>query len=132
MKLGTVSVQQLGDKHGETNFLEHLIETEVARTDQPDAVIFAGPKAMLNADVPQSELRRIGEVECPVFYMNYNLNPQAVPWKDSISHAIKAFNGTEYTISRPRDLWTTTSEMLNRIVRSKRQKTASSSLGGSH
>jgi hypothetical protein len=132
VKLGTVSVQQLGDKHGETNFLEHLIETEVARTDQPDAVIFAGPKAMLNADVPQSELRRIGEVECPVFYMNYNLNPQAVPWKDSISHAIKAFNGTEYTISRPRDLWTTTSEMLNRIVRSKRQKTASSSLGGSH
>ena len=87
----------------------------------PDAVIFAGPKAMLSADVPQEDLRRIGDIECPVFYMNYNLNPQAVPWKDSISHAIRAFKGTEYTISRPRDLWVSTSEMFSRIVRSKRQ-----------
>jgi hypothetical protein len=120
MKLGTVNVAKLSDKNSETDFLQQLIEAEVGRATLPDAVIFAGPKAMLNADVPQSELRRIGDVECPVFYMNYNLNPQAVPWKDSISHAIKAFKGTEYTISRPKDLWQTTSEMVGHIVRSKR------------
>ncbi|MBV9671138.1 MAG: hypothetical protein JOZ43_09295, partial [Acidobacteriales bacterium] len=118
MKLGTVTLQNLSQKHSDTDFLEGLIEHEVSSNSHPDAVIFAGPKAMLNADVPQEDLRRIANVECPVFYMNYNLNPQAVPWKDSISHAIKPFRGTEYTISRPRDLWFSTSEMFSRILRS--------------
>jgi hypothetical protein len=131
MKLGTVNVTKLGEKHSETDFLQELIETEVGNNAHPDAVIFAGPKAMLSADVPQEELRRIGDIECPVFYMNYNLDPQAVPWKDSISHAIRAFKGTEYTISRPRDLWVSTSEMFSRIVRSKRQHAvASAALAG--
>ncbi len=128
MKLGTVNVGQLAQKHSETDFLQSLIEKEVGNSAHPDAVIFAGPKAMLNADVPQAELRRIGDIECPVFYMNYNLNPQAVPWKDSISHAIKLFKGVEYTISRPRDLWQSESEMCSRIIRSKRQHGAGSSV----
>lgn len=120
MKLGTVTVQNLGVKHGDTEFLGNLIEKEVGSASHPDAVIFAGPKALLDADVPQDDLRRIGEVECPVFYMNYNPNPQAVPWKDSIGHAVRFFRGTEFTISRPRDLWFATSDMLSRIVKSKR------------
>ena len=131
VKLGTVNIGKLGQKHSETDFLESLIEQEMGTASHPDAVIFAGPKAMLDADVPQQDLRRIGDVECPVFYMNYNLNPQAVPWKDSISHAIRAFKGTEYTISRPRDLWVSTSEMVNRIVRSKRQHAITTSSAGS-
>jgi hypothetical protein len=130
MKLGTVDLQRLGQKHSETDFLENLITTEVASTSRPDAVIFAGPKAMLSADVPQDDLRRIGTVECPVFYMNYNLNPQATPWKDSISHAIRTFKGTEYTISRPRDLWFSTSEMVSRIVRHKRDKALTTAATG--
>jgi hypothetical protein len=85
---------------------------------------------MLNADVPQEDLRRIGDIECPVFYMNYNLNPQAVPWKDSISHAIRAFKGTEFTISRPRDLWFSTTEMFNRIIRNKRQRVVATAAAG--
>jgi hypothetical protein len=124
MKLGTVNLTELSQKHGETDFLQDLIEKEVSNSST-DAVIFAGPKAMLNADVPQDDLKRIGDVECPVFYMNYNLNPQAVPWKDSISHAIRAFKGTEYTISRPRDLWFSTTEMLSRVLRAKRSKVVS-------
>jgi hypothetical protein len=131
MKLGTVNVARLEQKHSETDFLEDLIEKEVGQTNHPDAVIFAGPKAMLDADVPQDDLRRIGDIDCPVFYMNYNLNPQAVPWKDSISHAIRAFKGTEYTISRPRDLWFSTTEMVNRILRSKRQHAVAATTGGS-
>ncbi|MBV9762279.1 MAG: hypothetical protein JO340_17095 [Acidobacteriaceae bacterium] len=132
MKLGTINVARLGERHSRTEFLEDLIQQEVGTAVHPDAVIFAGPKAMLDADVPQDDLRRIGDIECPVFYMNYNLNPQAVPWKDSISHAIRAFKGTEYTISRPRDLWTSTTEMLDRILRNKRQRSlaAASSRGG--
>jgi hypothetical protein len=130
MKLGTVNVQQLSQKHSETDFLEDLITREVGNAGHPDAVVFAGPKAMLNADVPESELRRIGDIECPVFYMNYNLSPQAVPWKDSISRAIRTFKGTEYTISRPRDLWFSTSEMVSRIVRHKRDKALAVAAGG--
>ncbi len=130
MKLGTVNVVRLGQKHSETDFLEDLIQKEVGAPAHPDAVIFAGPKAMLDADVPQGDLRRIGDIDCPVFYMNYNLNPQAVPWKDSISHAIRAFKGTEYTISRPRDLWFSTTEMLNRAVRSKRQHALATAAAG--
>jgi len=122
MKLGTVNIAKLNQKHSETDFLQNLISTEVGTPSHPDAVIFAGPKAMLDADVPQDDLRKIGDVDCPVFYMNYILNPQAVPWKDSISHAIKTFKGVEYTISRPRDLWYSTSEMFSRILRSKRDK----------
>jgi hypothetical protein len=128
MKLGTVSVQNLGQKESETNFLEDLIEKEVGASAHPDAVIFAGPKAMLNADVPKDDLRRIGDIECPVFYMNYNLNPQAIPWRDSISHAIKAFRGTEYTISQPRDLWFSTTEMVGRILRIKRNRVIASTM----
>jgi hypothetical protein len=128
MKLGTVSVQNLGEKQSETNFLQDLIEKEVGASSHPDAVIFAGPKAMLNADVPKEDLRRIGDIECPVFYMNYNLNPQATPWKDAISHAIKAFRGTEYTISQPRDLWFSTTEMVSRILRNKRNRVIASAL----
>jgi hypothetical protein len=130
MKLGTVNLQQLEQKHSETDFLENLITSEVGTSTHPDAVIFAGPKAMLSADVPQDSLRRIGDIDCPVFYMNYTLNPQAVPWKDSISHAIRTFKGTEYTISRPRDLWFSTSEMVARIVRHKREKALGSAGGG--
>ena len=131
MRLGTVNITNLAARHSQTQFLEDLIEKEVGTTTHPDAVIFAGPKAMLDADVPQDDLRRIGDIECPVFYVNYNLNPQAVPWKDSISHAIRAFKGTEYTISRPRDLWLSTTEIVNRIVRNKRQHAlATASSGG--
>jgi hypothetical protein len=122
MKLGTVNVLKLSQKHSETDFLANLITTEMTPPAHTDAVIFAGPKAMLDANVPDEDLRRIGGVECPVFYMNYNLDPQANPWKDSISHAIRTLKGTEYTISRPRDLWFSTVEMFGRIVRSKHER----------
>ncbi len=132
MKLGTVNLQHL-EKHSDSDFLESLITTEVGASTHPDAVIFAGPKTMLSADVPQDSLRRIGDIDCPVFYMNYALNPQAVPWKDSISHAIRTFKGTEYTISRPRDLWFSTSEMVSRIVRHKRERAMATAVsGGAH
>ncbi len=124
MKLGTVSLGNLSDKHVTTTFLEQLIQTEMKAAPHPDAVIFAGPKAMLDADVPQGDLRRIGNVECPVFYLNYNLDPRAVPWKDSISHAIRVFKGTEFTISRPRDVWFSTTEMMDRILTWKRETAA--------
>jgi hypothetical protein len=117
IKLGTVDAEKLQHKHGDTEFLTDLIQKEMSSADHPDALIFAGPKLMLDASVPEESLKPLTGVDYPVFYMNYALNPQAVPWKDSISRAIKVFRGTEYTISRPRDLWFSVSEMISRIVK---------------
>jgi hypothetical protein len=116
---GKVDLKQLAQKHGEVGFLTDLIKKEVAN-DHPDAVIFAGPKVLLDDSVPEDELKPLApDVTFPVFYMNYNLNPQAAPWKDAIEKAIRSFRGTEFSISRPRDLWFAVSEVVSRIVKSK-------------
>jgi hypothetical protein len=126
LKLGTVDVHKLAEKHGDTDFLSTLIRKELESDGgRPDAVIFAGPKVMLDANVPQDSLKGVGNVSFPVFYMNYNANPQAMPWKDSISRAVKFFRGYEYTISKPRDLWNAMSDVVSRIVKSRNEKTAS-------
>jgi hypothetical protein len=124
VKLGTVDMKRLAQKHGDTDFLTDLIKKEMSSPDHPDALVFAGPKIMLDAAVPQETLTPIAtDVDYPVFYMNYILNPNAVPWKDSISRAVKVFRGTEYTISRPRDLWYSITEMVSRIVKSRHSHT---------
>lgn len=120
IKLGTVDVKQLANKHGEMEFLSDLIKKEISASDHPDAVIIAGPKVMLDDSVPDDQLRPVAtDVDFPVFYVNYNLYPVDMPWKDSVSHAVKLFRGTEYTISRPRDLWFAVTEMVSRIVKSR-------------
>jgi hypothetical protein len=125
LKLGTIDLKRLSQKHGETEFLADLIQRELKDENHPDALIFAGPKALLDSNVPKESLQDIGDVEYPVFYMNYNLQPQATPWRDAISHAVRFFKGYEYTISRPRDLWNAVTEMVSRIVKSKHGRLAS-------
>jgi hypothetical protein len=66
-------------------------------------------------------------VDYPVFYLNYNLSPQAIPWRDSISKAIRPFHGAEFSINRPRDLWFAVTEVVSRIVKSKQGKSIASS-----
>ena len=123
LNLGTVDLKRLSDKHGDTDFLSDLIQKEVGTDkDRPDAVIFAGPKVMLDSNVSQDSLKPMSNLTFPVFYMNYNVNPQAIPWKDAISRAVHAFRGTEYTISKPRDLWFAVSEIVSRIVKSRNGK----------
>jgi hypothetical protein len=116
MKLGTVDLKRLSNKNGETEFLTSLIQQELGGTDHPDALIFAGPKALLDESVPRDTLKEMGDVEYPVFYMNYNLQPQNTPWRDAIGRAVKFFRGYEFTISKPRDLWAAVSDMVSKIV----------------
>jgi hypothetical protein len=117
MHLGTVDLKRLSNKNGETDFLTNLIQQEVGGEDRPDALIFAGPKALLDENVSRDSLEKVGDVEYPVFYMNYNLQPQNVPWRDSIGRAVKFFRGYEFTISKPRDLWAAMSDMVSKIVK---------------
>ena len=127
LSLGTIDLKRLAEKHGDTEFLTDLVRREVSSNprNHPDAVIFAGPKVMLDSNVSQDALKEAGDLNFPVFYMNYNLNPQAVPWKDAISHTVHFFRGYEYTISKPRDLWFAVSEMVSRIVKSRNGKQTS-------
>jgi hypothetical protein len=130
LKLGTVDLKRLSQKHGDTEFLTDLISQEMKDSKgRPDALIFAGPKVMLEENVPQETLKEIGKVEYPVFYMNYNFNPQSNPWRDSIGNTVKFFRGSEFTISRPTDLWHAWTEIMSRIVRFKigRRETGSPS-----
>ena len=129
LNLGTIDLKRLGQKHGDTEFLTDLIKQEISGTDAPDALVFAGPKVLLDANVPPGELRDVGDVSYPVFYMNYNLFPQAVPWKDSISRAVKFFRGTEYTISRPRDLWFAVNDLVGKVVKAKGGRTIAAAAG---
>ncbi|HXF27429.1 MAG TPA: hypothetical protein VN610_09145 [Bryobacteraceae bacterium] len=126
LKLGTVTVSQLSEKHSDTEFLADLIKNEITAPDHPDALIFAGPKVMLDENVSPDLLKEVGDVHFPVFYMNYNRDPQAVPWKDTISKTVKFFRGYEYTISRPRDLWFAVSDLVTRVVKSRNEKVLSS------
>jgi hypothetical protein len=123
LNLGTVDLKRQSQKHGDTEFLAGLITNELKDqkdpTEQPDAVIFAGPKVMLDEGLPQDTLKQLSEVKTPVFYMNYNLNPQANPWRDAIGNAVHTLKGFEFTISRPRDVFFSWTEIVGRIVKSK-------------
>ncbi len=120
LNLGTVDLKHLSQKHGDSEFLSKLITSEVKEDKQgPDAVIFAGPKIMLDDGLPAETLKQLSDVKFPVFYMNYNLNPQANPWRDAIGSAVKALRGAEFTIARPRDLFFSWSDIVGRIVKSK-------------
>ena len=139
MKLGTIDLARLSNKNGETEFLESLFRNEVAcetgsketgTRESYDAVIFAGPKALLEQNVPVETLRRLSGISAPIFYMNYNLYPQATPWRDSIGHAVKFLKGVEYTISRPRDLWFSVSEMVGQIVKARTLRVAANAQAG--
>src|SRR5262245_40015294 len=118
LKLGTIDLKRLSQKHADTEFLTDLITQEMKEgKERPDALIFAGPKVMLDGNVPQDSLKEIGQVEYPVFYMNYNFNPQSNPWRDAIGNTVKFFKGAEFTISRPPDLWRAWTEIMSRIVK---------------
>jgi hypothetical protein len=128
VSLGTVDFKRLGQKHADSEFLTNLITREMKdRQEAPDAVIIAGPKVMLDDSLPPEPLKQIGDVSFPVFYMNYNVNPQAVPWRDAIGVAVKHLKGAEFTISRPRDLFFVWTEIMGRIVKSKVGRGGSSS-----
>src|ERR1700744_501018 len=118
LKLGVIDYKKLADPHSETAFLTNLIVSELAKNDA-DAVIFAGPKVSLDENVPVDTLKDLSNISYPVFYMNYNLSPQQNPWRDPIGNVVKRLRGSEYTITRPRDLWASWTDIMSRVVKLK-------------
>ena len=117
-KFGVVDYKHLADKHSDSDFLSGLINDELAHADA-DAVIFAGPKVMLDQNIQPDNLKDVAGIPCPVFYMNFNLNPAQNPWRDSIGNVVKKLRGYEYTITRPRDLWASWSDIMSHVVKLK-------------
>jgi len=117
LNLGTVAFSKLQHKNGDTEFLSNLVKTEIGNS-HPDGLIFIGPKAFLDSSVPQEDLKQVGDLGYPVFYMNYARDPYAAPWRDAISRMVRFFKGRVYTISGPRDLWNAVSEVISRIATS--------------
>jgi hypothetical protein len=118
LKFGMIDYKKLADPHSGSDFLAKLVMDELPNSNA-DAVIFAGPKVMLTDNVPPDNLRDLASVSVPVFYMNYNLFPTQNPWRDPIGNVVKRLRGSEYTIARPRDLWTSWSDIMSRIVKLK-------------
>jgi hypothetical protein len=130
LNLGRVDARQLAQKHGDAEFLGDLLTSEISgNQDPPDAVIIAGPKAGVEDSLPPDALRQLGEVKFPVFYMNCNLDPPVNPWRDAIDNAVRAMRGAEYTISHPRDVYFSWSEVASRIVKSKFGRSANGASG---
>jgi hypothetical protein len=125
-KFGMVDYRKLSDKYSENDFLTKLIHDELGN-NATDAVIFAGPKVMLDGPPPVDNLKEVTSVSFPVFYMNYNLTPNQNPWRDSIGTVVKRMRGYEYTISRPRDLWAAWSDIMGHIVKLKLVSSAGAS-----
>jgi hypothetical protein len=126
LKLGMVDYKKLSDPHSGSDFLSKLVLDELGG-NKVDAVIFAGPKIGLTDNVPPDNLKELASVPYPVFYMNYNLSPVQNPWRDPIGNVVKHLRGYEYTIARPRDLWTSWSDIMSRIVKLKLVTTVATS-----
>ena len=63
LNLGTVDLKQLGDKHGDTEFLTDLVRKEVVSPqNHPDALIFAGPKVLMDENLPPETLKDASDV----------------------------------------------------------------------
>ena len=118
IKLGTVDFRRLQDPQSGTRFLTDLLSTELGpQNPGPDAIVIAGPKLMLEKRLSQQALREAGAANCPVFYLNYNLNPRNNPWRDAIGSAMRVYKGLEYTITLPRDLGNALGDMMLRLKR---------------
>lgn len=126
LRFGIVDYKKLSDPHSGSDFLSKLVVTELSNS-KPDALIFAGPKIGLDDNVPPDSLKDLTSVSYPVFYMNYNLTPVQNPWRDPLGNIVKHLRGYEYTITRPRDLWTSWSDIMSRIAKLKLTGTVATS-----
>ena len=115
---GTIDISLLRDPNSETQFVTRLLTDQLgAQTDPPDAIVIVGAKVSLDRKIPLNSLKAKGAVMCPVFYLNYNSDPNE-PWPDTIGAALKAYKrAATYNIVLPRDLGVAIKELLARAVK---------------
>jgi hypothetical protein len=121
LNLGTIDVKRLSRRNSDAEFLADLAAEE-AKEASADMVIFVGPKVISDSGIHRDSLRQLGQVDFPVFYLNYNLDPQSIPWRDAIGSVVKQWKGLEFTITRPHDLLHSWSEIMYQVGHRTRER----------
>lgn len=112
---GKIDIRQLRDEESGTRFLADLLQRHLAPGDpEADAIIFVGPKLVLEKKI-SGELLVNSAVTSPVFYLIYDRNPRAFPWRDAISSILRPFRSLEYSITLPRDFGLAMKDMMFRL-----------------
>jgi hypothetical protein len=112
---GTVDFAQLRDEESGMRFLGDLLRQHLTPGDPPaDAIIFVGPKLVLEKKI-SGELLGSNDLTSPVFYLIYDRNPRAFPWRDTISSILRPFRSLEYSITLPRDFGRAMKDMMFRL-----------------
>jgi hypothetical protein len=114
LQLGTVRLDQLQENNERPYFLEQLFGSLLAQEDL-DAVIFVGSKRSVTSNIRIS-LKETTGPRCPVFYLNYDLDPEGDPWRDVIGSLVKFWKGVEYTITKPHDLTLGWANIVSRLT----------------
>lgn len=112
--LGTVRFDSLRRKDSKTQFLRRLLDDAVAE-NRPDGLIFVGPKVMGSTPINGHLLKEFEAPSFSVFYLNYGSDPVANPWPDLIGSVVKAWRGFEYTITKPRDMLVSWTDLISRV-----------------
>lgn len=98
---GSVDIANLQDKESSRRFIRELFETHLTKSDdEPDAIIFIGPKLVFDRSPESGVLSPQDITSAPIFYFIYNRNPRAYPWRDAISAGLSNQDIHEFDITQ--------------------------------
>jgi hypothetical protein len=120
---GTVAFKRLQGKESEAGFLAGILKDEIVRRT-PDALIFVGPRTNPDFD-GRRPTKDLVEPRCPVFYLTYTADPISNPWRDLIGSLVRVWKGSEFTISKPSDLFKAWTKVMSHLA-GREPSTASS------
>jgi hypothetical protein len=119
VKFGMVDAKRLASSNRPGDFESDLIREQL-KTEKPDALIVLGRKQAGGAKVSKESLDSLENSSTPSFYFSYNGDQQPPLAQDPISSIIKRLRGLEYRLDRPKDLFNAWSEVMLKIVHTKR------------
>lgn len=109
----TVDFHRLRENDSGAHIVGELVHEGMM--NRPDAIIIVGPRTVddrLDARASSIELKA---PPCPVFYLDYVPGVSAPLSRDPIGRMVKHWNGFEYKISKPRDLFAAWNEVMGRV-----------------
>jgi hypothetical protein len=122
LQLGLIDAKQLSMKDGAAQFMARLVREQLSK-QRADALIIVGPKLSGDVKLSRETLDSVETLDRPLFYLNYNADPTANPWRDFIGNVVKRKRGFEYSITHPKDLFNAWSDVVSRITRGRHSKT---------
>ncbi len=123
LKLGLVDAKRLATPKGPGQFATDIIRERI-KEDSPDALVVLGRKAGRETGVPREALEALEKPGIPVFYMSYIADQESILRRDPVSSIVKRLGGVEYSMTRPKDLFTAWTDVVFRIQRMKRSSQA--------